>query len=277
MVGISVFLNNFLSVPYFFLVFFAVVGLLVGSFIGSITYRLPNSLSLNGRSFCPKCKAKIFWFDNIPLLSFFLLGGKCRFCKKRISYRYPLIEFFSSLCFILFFLLTQLALRKNLEPLSGFLRTFGAFSYFFFFVLLTSILVIVVIDIETLVVFDQVVFLTFLFSFLSYFLLGKDIIEHLFAGFLAASFFLLLAFLTGGKGLGYGDAKVALLIGFLLGLNLLPVFIFLSFLTGAIIGLMLVFVGMLRFKTLIPFTPFLFLGFFLTLFWGERFFSFLFS
>ena len=82
-----------------------VLGLIVGSFIGALTWRMPRYESIKkGRSVCPKCRNKIRWFDNIPVLSFFLLGGRCRNCKKKISKRYPLIEFTTALLFVFLYI-----------------------------------------------------------------------------------------------------------------------------------------------------------------------------
>ncbi len=84
-----------------FLFFF--VGLLFGSFGGMCVYRIPRELPLGAtkkrRSFCVRCKKKVSWYDNIPLLSYFILGGKCRHCKKKISIQYPLVEFFVACAF----------------------------------------------------------------------------------------------------------------------------------------------------------------------------------
>ncbi len=80
------------------------LGLSVGSFLGAFTYRFPKGLNIaSGRSFCPHCKAKIVWYDNIPLLSYLLLAGKCRNCGEKISLRYPVIEGAVAIGFLYFF------------------------------------------------------------------------------------------------------------------------------------------------------------------------------
>ncbi|MBU1127160.1 prepilin peptidase, partial [Patescibacteria group bacterium] len=91
--------------------FLFLAGLCVGSFVNVLVYRLNNDLSpLRGRSVCPSCKKKISWYDNIPIISFIFLKGRCRKCKSSISWRYPLIELTSALVFVLIFVLNDFSL-----------------------------------------------------------------------------------------------------------------------------------------------------------------------
>lgn len=78
-----------------------VLGLTVGSFLNVVIFRTEKDQKITGRSFCPKCKKQILWYDNIPLLSFLLLGGRCRFCHKKISAQYPFVEGLTGLTFLL--------------------------------------------------------------------------------------------------------------------------------------------------------------------------------
>ena len=82
-----------------------ILGLILGSFFNVLIIRLPKNKKgiLSGRSFCPNCKKKIKWFDNLPIISFIILKGKCRKCKKKISFQYPLLEWFSAISFIFLF------------------------------------------------------------------------------------------------------------------------------------------------------------------------------
>ena len=86
-----------------------------GSFANVCIYRLPQDKGVvSGRSYCPKCKKKIVWYDNIPLISYFLLSGKCRKCKKKISFQYALVEFISILSFLIIYYLYGIALTSVL-------------------------------------------------------------------------------------------------------------------------------------------------------------------
>tara|TARA_A100001011_G_scaffold343537_1_gene377919 strand:+ start:14490 stop:15314 length:825 start_codon:yes stop_codon:yes gene_type:complete len=90
---------------FFELVLVFILGCCIGSFINVIVYRFPRNQSiLFPRSFCPECKYKIKWFDNIPIISWILLAGKCRKCNQKINYTYPLIEFFTGIVFLLCYL-----------------------------------------------------------------------------------------------------------------------------------------------------------------------------
>src|SRR3989338_1260199 len=86
---------------YFFIFIF---GLIVGSFLNSVVYRLEQCQSfIKGRSFCPYCKHQLSWLDLVPVFSFLILKGKCRYCQKKISWQYPLVEFFTGILFVLIF------------------------------------------------------------------------------------------------------------------------------------------------------------------------------
>ena len=104
---------------YFFFIFF--LGLAIGSFINCFVYRLHEGGSLWSRSFCPKCKKQIKWYDNIPVISFLFLRGKCRFCKRPISIQYPIVELISGILFVLAFFMNQEMFIPNIMPDSLFL------------------------------------------------------------------------------------------------------------------------------------------------------------
>ena len=96
-------------------IFVVILGGLWGSFANVCIYRLPLDKGIvSGRSYCPKCKKKIVWYDNIPLISYFLLNGKCRKCKKKISGQYALVEFLSILSFLIVYYLYGIALTSVL-------------------------------------------------------------------------------------------------------------------------------------------------------------------
>jgi leader peptidase (prepilin peptidase)/N-methyltransferase len=224
--------------------FVFILGLVLGSFANVLIWRIPRGMKITGRSMCRRCKNKISWFDNIPILSFFILHGKCRNCKSNISLRYPLVELLAGIIFVLFFL------------------KFGLTSQMFFFSFLSPIFIsIFFIDLEHQIIPDELVFaglaltLTFNFSFL-----------NLFSGCLAAVFLLLLHFITNGRGMGLGDVKFALLGGMIVGLTNIFYWFFIAFLTGAVVGCILILVKKYGLKSKIAFGPFLIFALFLTIF-----------
>lgn len=221
-------------------------GLIIGSFLAALSYRYPKGVSISkGRSFCPNCDKTISWVDNIPLLSYVLLHGKCRNCKKKISVRYPLIEFSTGIVFALI----------GLNP---------------FLLLLSSILIsIFVIDWENLLIPDDFVFAGLAVAVL-YFLGTESLYANLFIGFLCALFFLFLYFLTLGRGMGLGDVKLALLLGSILGASLSLVWLLSSFLIGGLVASFLLLFKGAKLKQKIAFGPFLILGFFVAILIGDK-------
>jgi len=84
-----------------------IFGLIIGSFLNSLIWRLYAEESFRGRSFCPYCRKQISWYDNVPVLSFLFLKGRCRYCQKKISWQYPLVEISTALLFVLAYLQLQ--------------------------------------------------------------------------------------------------------------------------------------------------------------------------
>lgn len=234
-----------------------IFGAIFGSFISALTYRIPNSLSfVKGRSICPKCKKQIAWHDNIPLLSFLLLGGKCRKCKKKISLRYPIIEASTAIGFV-FIAMQGLTLHSLIFHL-------------IIFVILEAIFII---DLEHQIIPDSLIFTGLVVTIISYqFAFSNEfsVFSYIFAGFLAASFLLFVHLITHGRGMGLGDVKFAILGGMIVGLPLTPIWLLLSFLTGAASGCILILLSKAKMKTKIAFGPFLIVGIFLTFIFGER-------
>jgi prepilin signal peptidase PulO-like enzyme (type II secretory pathway) len=240
------------------------LGLLAGSFLNVVIYRLPRKLSVVwGRSFCPRCKKKISWFDNLPLLSFILLKGRCRHCRSPISWRYPVVELLTGVLFVLGVL--------RLGDLSS-LNYLKIAELGLTLILFSALVVIFFIDLEHQVIPDEI-----LLPVIFLFLLSK-ISASPFNTFLpaaGASLFLFLIWaVTRGRGMGLGDVKLAFLMGLVLGFPKVVVAFYLAFLTGAIIGVILILVKKARFGQKIAFGPFLAAATVVTFLWGEKIFSF---
>lgn len=254
---------------------FLLVGLIIGSFLSSLTYSIEKAQfsfkDMWRRSECPLCGREIEWRDNIPLLSFFLLGGKCRNCKKKISLRYPALEIATGAMFVLLGWKLFGSIHGVSSVMSEYWQWLGVWTLPFFLITVSILLAIAVIDIEHQIIPDAFVFplLTLTIALLIIFSPSPILFTHLFWGALASNFLLLLHFVTRGRGMGLGDVTLALFLGFLLGQSTWLA-LFLAFVLGAIVGLLLLAFGRAHWGRPIPFGPFLILGTFLALLFGER-------
>jgi len=236
----------------FYIIFF-ISGLIVGSFLGVVAYRLPRRLSIiKPASFCPHCKKKISFYDNIPVLSFILLKGKCRYCKNKIPVNNLLIEIITGILFLANYTFFGLTIRT----LAG--------------IILCSVLIVIsFIDLDFRIIPNVIV--------LSFTLVGLaiNIISDLpgwwmpLAYSAGAFLFMLIVHLISPKGMGMGDVKLSLMIGAFLIKDVI-VALFLGFLAGSIYGLFLIIVKKRKLKQAIPFGPFISLGSIVSLFWGNN-------
>ena len=256
-------------------------GLAVGSFLNCIIYRLEKNESfLKGRSYCPHCKHILSWGDLIPIFSFLILRGKCRYCHKKISWQYPLVELATG---ILFFSIFYSTFQHSNTP------TFQQFIQFLYLSIVSCFLIIIfVYDLKHYLIPDKVIypaigiaFIYRLFEILNFahwdlfviwnlgFWISKPILYPLASAIFAATFFLVIFLLSRGRWLGFGDVKLGFLIGLFLGFPKTLVALFFAYLIGAIIGIELVLAKKKTLKSEVPFGPFLAAGTFIALFWGQ--------
>jgi len=238
-----------------FFVFLFFLGLSIGSFINCVVYRVNHNLSpLKGRSICPRCKHQLAWKDNIPLLSFLLLGGRCRYCSSPISWQYPIVELIAgALAFLIF----------NFQ--------FSIFNLIFNLIITYSLLAIFVSDLIYTTIPDEIVFPTLFIVFIYLILQSPNfLISNFLIFLLTAGFFYLLVLITRGRGMGLGDVKLAGLMGLILGWPKIIVALYLAFLTGAFFGVILILLKKKKFGQHIAFGPFLTTATFVSLFWGEK-------
>lgn len=248
----------------FILIF--IFGLFIGSFLNVLADRLPRGESvIKGRSHCEKCRKELVWFDLIPLFSFVFLKGICRYCRTRLSLYYPIIELTTGIMFVLAFFYAGFRIYDL-----GFM-----ISLIYYLFIVSSLIVVFFADLRYGIIPDKIVFPTVLVSFLYLALNTKYLIlPHLFSAVGAGLFFLLLFLITKGKGMGFGDVKFAFLMGLVLGFPNIIVSLYIAFLTGAVVGCILIVWKRKRLKgTSIPFGPFLVLGTFSAIFWGEFIFQ----
>lgn len=248
------------------LVLLAVLGLGVGSFLSSLTWRIPRGIALTGRSFCPRCKKAIAWYDNIPLFSFLLLGGRCRHCRKKISLRYPAIELITSSFFVL--VGASSAGRLGVSGVvSDYQSWLGMFTLPYFLFIVSALIALFVIDFEHKIIPDKILYPTIGVSLLVFLKSPSPTLFTNFSfGVFFATFLFFLHLLTSGRGMGLGDVQLALFLGLVLGFPGLLIGAFLAFLTGGVVGLILVLAKRAKFGKPIPFGPFLVVGALVALF-----------
>jgi len=248
-----------------------IFGLVVGSFLNCIIYRLEVGRSfLTGRSYCPQCRHQLTWCDLIPILSFFILKGKCRYCHQKISWQYPLVEIATGLLFVSILNYLSVARVGNEGFAFSDLQNFLFYSIIFCF-----LIVIFVYDLKYYIIPDGVIYpaigITFFYNIYQLSINNQRLaINNFSSAILAAIFFLAIVLVSHGRWMGIGDIKLAFLMGLILGFPNILVALFLAFFLGAIIGLGLIFSGRKTLKSEIPFGPFLIAGTFIGLFYGGQ-------
>lgn len=250
-------------------IFLFVLGLSVGSFLNVVIYRLPRKESLiTPPSSCPNCHIPIKWYDNIPVVSFIILRGRCRNCGQRISLRYPIVELFTGILFVFVFLkvvgVPSSTFDGSPPPSIGYQEIIRLIAYLFFVSILVAIAYI---DAEHQVIPNRIVYPSFVIG--SALIIIADPGNFLFylAGFAVGGGLLFLISLFKEGGMGGGDVKLAALMGIFLGLQVLLA-LFIGFLVGAIVGITLALFKKRSIKEPIAFGPFLALGGLITLFYG---------
>lgn len=282
LIPLSTALNN---EPVIFITLSVIFGLILGSFLNVVIHRLPkmmeqewhsNCLELQGkeapekikytlskpRSECPKCKHQISALENIPILSYLILGGKCKGCKTKISMRYPLVE----------------ALTGVLIGLVAW--QFGyTYTTLFAWIFTLALIALTFIDFDTQLLPDDItlplLWLGLLFNISNGFIDLKSAVIGAIIGYLILwSVYWLFKIVTGKEGMGYGDFKLLAAIGAWFGWQLIPAVILLSSVLGAVIGIGLIVFRGKEGSTAIPFGPFLALGGIAALFYGQQLASF---
>lgn len=280
----SMLISTLQSSPFFLIVCAAILGLMVGSFLNVVIYRLPIMMKRAWRqechqfleltdpkisdddrvlnlllpaSHCPHCNAVVKAHQNIPVLSYLMLGGKCANCQTPISGRYPMIEAFTALLSAV----TAWHFGYGLPLLFGLLLTWCLIALSF-------------IDIDHQLLPDSItlplVWLGLFLSLLPIYANSHDSIIGAIAGYTSLwSIYHLFRLLTGKEGMGYGDFKLLAVFGAWLGWQYLPLIILLSSLVGAVIGIFLIVFRKHDVGKPIPFGPYLAMAGWLALVWGD--------
>ncbi len=285
---------------------FGVVGFIIGIHLGSLALALAHRSLENrtffGRSSCPHCNHKLSGFDLIPIISYLALGGKCRYCHKKIKIEYILVELVMGLALGLTFYFSFLKLPVSPDQ-------YGLVNFLFDLILktfmITVLMIVAITDLKKTLIPDRITYpaavivLVSLVAISAYriwvlfqslnansvgnFLIFKTdyFLRHAFltalplwGGIIMALVlglaFLLLIVLTKGRGMGGGDLKLGILIGLFFGFPQALVSIMLAFFLGSIFAIALIIFGKKRFGQTIPFGPFLSLGAFLTILYGGQ-------
>ncbi len=251
--------------------FVFIVGTIVGSFVNVVIERTVRGEDwVRGRSRCDHCHKQIPWYDNIPLLSYILLGRRCRFCKKRISVQHPVVEFVVGCLFLWWYGMGSFFFQLTQKPLQFVQPVFWLIVGILLLVILISDFLYMLMPTNALVGLAGLAlayrgYLTMMGA-----MQGEDLGLALLSGLGAALFLWLLALVTRGKGMGMGDVWLALSIGWLLGWPRTIVGILFAFCSGALVGTILLITKKRKMKQQIPFGPFLVLGTFTALVWGNR-------
>ncbi|MCL4397482.1 prepilin peptidase [Patescibacteria group bacterium] len=233
-----------------------IFGLIIGSFLNVLIWRLNDPKApkfWQGRSICPQCKHQIAWFDNLPLLSYLLLRGRCRSCKKPISWQYPLVEFLTGIFFVLAWVLT---------PGLGILGKLGVLG------IAAALEVIFFSDLIYGFIPDEMLLVIGILKLIENWKLknenwGLDFL----AGLIAMLLFYLIYKITKERGLGFGDVKFAFLMGFLLGWPKIAVGLWVAFVSGGLVAIILLALRRTKLSATMALGPFLVIGTFFAALW----------
>jgi len=277
-------IQTFESSDWLFYTTIAFFSLLIGSFLNVVIYRLPIILQKGWRqecltfleqgdnetnrsetfnlsqprSHCPSCKQPVSAIENIPVLSYLFLRGRCKNCKTPISLRYPLVEFVTAALSVL----VAIKFGVTLQTCSALLLTW-------------ALICLTLIDADTQLLPDNItlplLWFALFISLFDVFVSPEEAVIGALSGYLSLwSVFWLFKLATGKEGMGYGDFKLLAAIGAFLGWQMLPLIIMLSAFVGAAIGITLIAIKGRNKNTAIPFGPYLSIAAFIALIWGHE-------
>jgi leader peptidase (prepilin peptidase)/N-methyltransferase len=244
---------------YIISIFVFLVGSCIGSFSNVCIHRLPLSKSIKSPpSNCPYCSSPIRFYDNIPIVSFIFLRGKCRNCHERISFRYPLVEVLGGA----FALFTYLKYGLTIEAL-------------IYYIFIIALVIITFIDMDHQIIPDVISLPGIPIGFLASFILPSLTYIDSLIGILIGGGILFIVlwayyFFTGAEGMGGGDVKLLAMIGAVIGWKGVIFTIFISSVTGTIIGLLIMLRTKKGLKQAVPFGPFLSIGAVVYIFYGPE-------
>jgi leader peptidase (prepilin peptidase)/N-methyltransferase len=228
-----------------------IFGVIIGSFLNVVIYRLPNNNSIvSPPSSCGSCGHRLGPLDLVPVLSYAFLGGKCRHCGEKISARYPLVELLTGGLFALLF------------------WRYGISIDFIKYAILACILISAgFIDIDHRIIPDRLNLFGLIIGVIFLVIPGSRSIKSSLLGFLVGGGFLFIVALISRGAMGGGDIKLFAIIGLFLGLEKTILALFLTFILGGIVGILLIALKIKSRKDYIPFGPFISIGAFIAIMW----------
>jgi leader peptidase (prepilin peptidase)/N-methyltransferase len=236
-----------------------ILGLIVGSFNNVCIYRIPRNESIiYPASHCPKCRSKIKPIDNIPLLSYILLKGRCRNCGSKISIQYPVVEFLTGLIYLIIYLIYGLSIQSLV-----------------YIILSSALIIIAFIDLQKQIIPDIISLPGIVIGLILSFIVPYIAFINSALGALVGGGIILIIAWVGSiifkkEAMGGGDVKLAAMIGAFLGWRYMVISLFLGFFLGALAGIFLILSKIKRKEDMVPFGPFIALGSIITLLCGEK-------
>ncbi|MBP9727788.1 MAG: prepilin peptidase [Candidatus Moranbacteria bacterium] len=252
--------------------FFLLLGLIIGSFLNVVVCRLKENETVLGRSICRSCHRQIRWYDNIPLLSFLLLGGKCRDCQAPISAQYPLLEALTGLGFAtvgsIFFDITRPETWVQTGWLLGLVALFLALSAYDLQYMEIPVLLLVLSALWTGLF---LVIISYQSGSVPNWGWHTPLVQGLYGGGIVALFFFALVYFSKETWMGWGDVWLGGIAGMIVGIQASLFMLTLSFGIGAVCGISMMVLGKKGMKSQIPFAPYLVAGTLLTVFLSRVF------
>ena len=236
-----------------------ILGLIVGSFCNVCIYRIPKNESIiYPTSHCPKCRTTIKPVDNIPLLSYILLKGRCRNCGSKISIQYPVVELLTGMIYLIIYLIYGLSIQSLI-----------------YIILSSALIIIAFIDLNEQIVPDVISLPGIVTGFIISFFVPYISFINSALGVVVGGGIILIIALVGSmifkkEAMGGGDVKLAAMIGAFLGWRYTIISLFLGFFLGALAGIFLILSKIKSKEDMVPFGPFIVLGSLITLLWGEK-------
>ncbi|MFA5069877.1 MAG: prepilin peptidase [Patescibacteria group bacterium] len=232
----------------------AVFGLIIASFLNVVIYRLHEKKSfIKGHSYCPKCQHALKAADLVPIFSFIRLKGRCRYCRQKISWQYPLGEALLALAFCLLFFYFN-----------------WSWSFVFYLIDTCFLFMIFLYDLKYFLILDQVSLPAIVCALIFSIIMEMPLLDLLLGGLIGGVFFLAQYVISRGHWIGGGDIRLGVLMGFILGWEKFLVALFLAYIAGSLVSLILIIVKRRSLKSQLAFAPFLVASTFITLLYGQR-------